>query len=200
MYYPIHIIYGNSSFFFRPIVHTMTSTHADTEVSAAVTAAPFHKLSHNWTLWAHLPHDTNWAAASYKKIYEFDTAEQAIAVFEVLPPKLVMNCMLFLMRSGIVPMWEDAQNRNGGCFSYKVANKEVNSAWKQLSYVTVGETISTNMNVIPIVNGITISPKKNFCIIKIWMANCNFQNAGIIRELEGITAHGCLFKKHTPEY
>jgi hypothetical protein len=97
-------------------------------------------------------------------------------------------------------MWEDPQNRNGGCFSYKVVNKEVNSAWKQLSYVTVGETISTNMNVVPIVNGITISPKKNFCIIKIWMANCNFQNAGIIRELEGITAHGCLFKKHTPEY
>jgi translation initiation factor 4E len=160
----------------------------------------FHKLSDTWTLWAHLPHDTNWSASSYKKIYEFNTAEQAIALIEMLPPKLVMNCMLFLMRTGIVPMWEDAQNRNGGCFSYKVANKEVNQAWKQLSYVTVGETISTNLNVIPHVNGITISPKKNFCIIKIWMANCNFQNAGVVRELEGITAHGCLFKKHTPEY
>ena len=160
----------------------------------------FHKLSHQWTLWAHLPHDTNWAASSYKKIYEFDSAEEAIAIFETLPPKLVMNCMLFLMRKGIIPMWEDAKNRNGGCFSYKVANKEVNQAWKQLSYVTVGETISTNLNVLPHVNGITISPKKNFCIIKIWMANCSFQNAGIIRELEGITAHGCLFKKHTPEY
>ena len=182
MYYPIHINLRN---FFDDMTE---STDA------------FHKLSHRWTLWAHLPHDTNWAASSYKKIYEFDTAEQAIAIFEVLPHKLVMNCMLFLMRTGIVPMWEDAQNRNGGCFSYKVANKEVNSAWKQLSYVTVGETISTNLNVVPIVNGITISPKKNFCIIKIWMANCNFQNAGIIRELEGITAHGCLFKKHTPEY
>ena len=191
---------------FTEILHTMTSTPStpsikDTEVNNDSTSTtPFHKLSHRWTLWAHLPHDTNWTASSYKKIYDFDTAEQAIAIFEVLPPKLVVNCMLFLMRSGIVPMWEDAQNRNGGCFSYKVANKEVPSAWKQLSYVTVGETISTNMNVVPIVNGITISPKKNFCIIKIWMANCNFQNAGIIRELEGITAHGCLFKKHTPEY
>ena len=160
----------------------------------------FHKLSHQWTLWAHLPHDTNWSASSYKKIYEFETAEEAIAIFETLPPKLVMNCMLFLMRKGIVPMWEDAKNRNGGCFSYKVANKEVNQAWKQLSYVTVGETISTNLTVLPHLNGITISPKKNFCIVKIWMANCNFQNAGVVRELEGITAHGCLFKKHTPEY
>ena len=177
---------------------TTTTTLQSTTVSA--TDAQFHKLSDKWTLWAHLPHDTNWSASSYKKIYEFDTAEQAIALIEMLPPKLVMNCMLFLMRTGIVPMWEDAQNRNGGCFSYKVANKEVNQAWKQLSYVTVGETISTNLNVIPHVNGITISPKKNFCIIKIWMANCNFQNAGVVRELEGITAHGCLFKKHTPEY
>ena len=180
---------------------TMTTT-TTTNVSAPTPAtdAQFHKLSDKWTLWAHLPHDTNWSASSYKKIYEFDTAEQAIALIEMLPPKLVMNCMLFLMRTGIVPMWEDPQNRNGGCFSYKVANKEVNQAWKQLSYVTVGETISTNLNVIPHVNGITISPKKNFCIIKIWMANCNFQNAGVVRELEGITAHGCLFKKHTPEY
>lgn len=189
---------------FTEILHTMTSTPSINDTGdnndSTMTTTPFHKLSHRWTLWAHLPHDTNWAASSYKKIYDFDTAEQAIAIFEVLPPKLVVNCMLFLMRSGIVPMWEDTQNRNGGCFSYKVANKEVPSAWKQLSYVTVGETISTNMNVVPIVNGITISPKKNFCIIKIWMANCNFQNAGIIRELEGITAHGCLFKKHTPEY
>ena len=191
---PSTSFYGNSFFLFRlsnPLIIIMTTPAVDDQ---------FHKLSHRWTLWAHLPHDTNWSASSYKKIYEFDTAEQAIAIIEVLPPKLIMNCMLFMMRSGIVPMWEDPQNRNGGCFSYKVANKEVNAAWKQLSYVTVGETISTNMNVVPIVNGITISPKKNFCIIKIWMANCNFQNAGIIRELEGITAHGCLFKKHTPEY
>ena len=181
---------------------TMTTTTTTTTTTDIMIQPEnqFHKLSDKWTLWAHLPHDTNWAASSYKKIYEFDTAEQAIALIEMLPPKLVMNCMLFLMRRGIVPMWEDAQNRNGGCFSYKVANKEVNQAWKQLSYVTVGETISTNLNVIPHVNGITISPKKNFCIIKIWMANCNFQNAGVIRELEGITAHGCLFKKHTPEY
>lgn len=126
----------------------------------------FHKLSHKWTLWAHLPHDTNWSASSYKNIYEFETAEEAITIFETLPPKLVMNCMLFLMRKGIVPMWEDAQNRNGGCFSYKVANKEVNQAWKQLSYVTVGETISTNLGVLPFVNGITISPKKNFVSLR----------------------------------
>ena len=30
--------------------------------------------------------------------------------------------MLFLMRDGIQPIWEDEKNRNGGCFSYKINN------------------------------------------------------------------------------
>jgi hypothetical protein len=159
-----------------------------------------HSLSDKWTLWAHLPHDTEWSLKSYTKIYEFKTVEDAVAITEMLPPKLIMNCMLFVMRSGITPIWEDARNRNGGCFSYKVTNADVPFAWKQLTYSIVGETISNTHSLLPHVNGITISPKKNFCIVKIWLATCDFQNAAIIRELRGITSHGCLFKRHIPEY
>jgi hypothetical protein len=32
------------------------------------------------------------------------------------------------------------------------------------------------------------------------LANCKFQNAAVINEVVGINPHGCLFKKHTPEY
>ena len=90
----------------------------------------FHKLSDKWTLWAHLPHDTDWSIKSYKPIYTFDTVEQSIAVTETLPEILVKNCMLFLMREGIMPIWEDPGNRDGGCFSYKVVNKSVYEVWK----------------------------------------------------------------------
>lgn len=159
-----------------------------------------HALSNGWTLWCHLPHDTDWTLKSYIKLYDFNTVEQAVSVTEMLPPKLVMNCMLFLMREGITPIWEDVRNRNGGCFSYKVSNKDVSDCWRQLTYVLVGNSISANKTALPVVNGITISPKKNFCIVKIWLANCKFQNAAIISEVTGITPHGCLFKKHTPEY
>ena len=159
-----------------------------------------HELSDAWILWAHLPHDTDWSLKSYMKIYEFNTVEQAITITETLPPVLVTNCMLFLMRKGINPIWEDERNRNGGCFSYKIPNKDVPDAWKQLSYSLVGETMSDNNKLLPHINGITISPKKNFCIIKVWLANCSFQDAAVIRELHGITSHGCLFKRHVPEY
>lgn len=169
-------------------------------VTVSASATNTHQLSDKWTLWAHLPHDTDWSLKSYTKIFEFETVEDAVAITDMLPPKLIMNCMLFLMRSGITPIWEDVQNRNGGCFSYKVPNADVPFSWKQLSYSIVGETISNTQPLLPHVNGITISPKKNFCIVKIWLANCDYQNAAIIRELTGITSHGCLFKRHTPEY
>ncbi|MBM3454254.1 MAG: eukaryotic translation initiation factor EIF4E family protein [Bacteroidetes bacterium] len=159
-----------------------------------------HELSCKWTLWCHLPHDTDWSLKSYKKMHCVETLEQTISLTEMLPVKLVTNCMLFWMRDGINPIWEDARNRNGGCFSYKVVNKDVPECWKQLTYALVGNTISSDSSLISVVNGITISPKKNFCIVKIWLSNCNFQNAGMINEMVGITPHGCLFKKHTPEY
>jgi hypothetical protein len=159
-----------------------------------------HPLSSGWTLWCHLPHDTDWSLKSYIKLCDFNTVEQAVSVTEMLPPKLVMNCMLFLMREGITPIWEDVRNRNGGCFSYKVSNKDVQDCWRQLTYAVVGNSISPNKALLPVVNGITISPKKNFCIVKVWLSNCKFQNAAVINEMVGITPHGCLFKKHTPEY
>jgi hypothetical protein len=161
----------------------------------------FHDLSERWTLWAHLPHNTDWSIKSYIPIYTFGTIEEGVAVTETLPPILVENCMLFVMRDGVKPIWEDPKNRNGGCFSYKVSNKNVYKVWKDLTYVVMGSTISKNINFVNCVTGITISPKKNFCIIKVWMTNCENQNPAIVTDdVKGLVAQGCIFKKHAPEY
>jgi hypothetical protein len=161
----------------------------------------FHSLTDKWTLWAHLPHNTDWGIKSYIPIYTFTTVEETIAVTENLPSILVENCMLFIMREGIKPTWEDPRNRNGGCFSYKVINKNVHKVWKDLTYVLVGDSISKQKEFVNSVTGITISPKKNFCIIKIWLSNCNNQNPMVVtNDVKGIIPQGCLFKKHTPEY
>ena len=157
-----------------------------------------HKLCNNWTLWAHLPHDTDWSVSSYKEIVTLDTIEGALSVFENFPEVMVKNCMLFLMRKGIQPIWEDEKNKKGGCFSYKINNRNVAYSWKNLSYVLLGETL-TKPELSKIINGITISPKKNFCIIKIWLANCDYNNPEIIEEIDGLTRHGCLFKRHITE-
>jgi len=170
-----------------------------TEADSRASLAP-HVLYDKWTLWAHLPHDTDWTVESYKRIDTFNTIEAAVTLCETLPDKMVKNCMLFLMREGVQPTWEDPRNRSGGCFSYKVNNKTVGTAWKNLSYILVGETLSTNARLMDSITGITISPKKNFCIVKIWLSGCDFQDPSSMVEVPGLSSHGCLFKKHLPEY
>lgn len=177
----------------------MLSQHTDT-METANSLDSFHKLSDRWTLWAHLPHNTDWSLKSYIPISTFSTIEETIAVTESLPAQLVENCMLFIMRQGINPIWEDPKNRNGGCFSYKVLNKNVAKAWSELTYRIVGGSISNGDAFVKCVTGITISPKKNFCIIKIWMNNCDHQNPSLVASIKGLQSQGCLFKKHIPEY
>jgi len=51
-----------------------------------------------------------------------------------------------------------------------------------------------------IINGITISPKRSFCIVKVWLKNCKIQNPQKLTEVPGLSPAGCLFKRHKPEY
>ena len=95
---------------------------------------PDHDLLGKWDLYYHLPTDSKWDLASYTVILgDIQSAEQVIAINNAIPEEIVANSMLFLMRSGITPMWEDKRNRSGGCFSYKILNKQVYEIWKQLS-------------------------------------------------------------------
>jgi hypothetical protein len=184
----------------------MVPSHTDSTMTTASLSeqtqmVEFHKLKYKWNLWAHLPQDPDWSVKSYKKIYQFKNVEETIAITESLPEGLIKNCMLFVMRDGVTPMWEDQKNRNGGCFSYKVSNKNVYEVWRDLTYVLIGESISSNVVFVNSVTGITISPKKNFCIVKIWMSNCDHQNPVVVTsDVKNLIPQGCLFKKHTPEF
>ena len=166
---------------------------------SSTTESSYHPLYDKWTLWAHLPHDTDWTVVSYKKICTFTYIEEVIGVFNSIPDTLTKNCMLFIMREGIQPIWEDPKNRTGGCFSYKIINKQVPIAWKNLAYALMGETLTNDKKYRPFINGITISPKKNFCIMKVWTSTCKSQNPELINNIKGLSNHGCLFKKHLPD-
>jgi len=165
-----------------------------------ITKRSSYPLFDKWVLWAHLPHDTDWSLKSYKDIMEIEYVEDILRLYNSIPEVLVKNCMLFFMRKGISPTWEDKKNREGGCFSYKINNKNVYSVWKYLSYMLAGETLSVDPKFVSKVTGITISPKKAFCIIKIWMSNCEYQNPSKIRFIDGLAPHGCIFKRHKPEF
>ena len=166
-----------------------------------VTPTSTHPLIGKWDLYYHLPHDKSWDLASYKAImHGIDSAEKTVAINEGLPENVVKFSMLFAMRTGITPMWEDPKNRTGGCFSFKVINKQVAEVWKALFYAMCGETLCINKQHSKLVNGITISPKRNFCIVKIWLENCSLQDPNIVIDIPNLQKQGCLFKKHAPEF
>ena len=158
-----------------------------------------NNLTTSWCLWAHLPHDSNWSPESYIKIHTLNTVEEIIAINETiaLSEVLIKYCMFFLMRDNIPPLWEDDMNKHGGYFSYKVQNKIIMDSWKKLTYSVVGNTISSDILFNSHVNGITISPKKHFCILKVWMRNGDHINPDIInKNIPGVINDGCIFKKH----
>jgi hypothetical protein len=159
-----------------------------------------HPLNHSWCLWGHLPQNSDWSLSSYVKIHTFNTVEDIIALNETLEASdvLIKYCMLFLSREDIEPTYEDPKNRNGGYFSYKVTNKMVIETWKQFTYSIVGETVSKNNSFNNSITGLTISPKKNFCIIKLLMTNCENTNPELVgNKIYGISPIGCRFKRHS---
>ena len=87
-----------------------------------------------WVLWGHLQHDSNWNMDSYTKICTITYVEELVELLDKLPEKMLTNYMLFMMRNNINPVWEDEQNKQGGCFSYKVDNKYVKDIWTELCY------------------------------------------------------------------
>jgi Eukaryotic initiation factor 4E len=160
-----------------------------------------HPLANTWALYYHLPEDKNWTLSSYIRIMDrIHTMEEIMALTQTLSDNVIKYCMLFLMKQGITPMWEDTRNRNGGAFSYKVLNKHVPEIWRQLSYLLTGNRLTHDPAHMSKVNGITISPKKNFCIIKIWMCDCSLQDPAIITPIEHLMKNGSLFKSHKPEF
>ena len=158
-------------------------------------------LHSKWNYYYHLPNDKNWNLASYKSIMgDINTLEKLIAVNETVTNNIIKNCMLFVMREGVTPMWEDNCNRNGGCFSYKVSNKVVVNVWRELTYLLCGNSLTIDKNHMELVNGITISPKRGFCIVKIWLKNCSLQDPNIVVDVDNLIKVGCLFKTHKAEF
>lgn len=159
-----------------------------------------HPLNGKWDLYYHLPNDSSWNLSSYKIIMkDISSVEDVVSLNKSIHESIIKNTMLFVMKSGITPMWEDEKNRNGGCFSFKVLNKQVNSIWKQLFCALCGETLCVDKKHNEFINGITISPKKHFCIIKVWLSTLELQDPDCLITIPDLHKQGCIFKKHEPE-
>jgi len=121
-------------------------------------------LNNAWTLYFHDPNNSNWDLDSYIVLQKFNNVTSWIKIFHALRNDWSKG-MFFLMREDIKPLWE--LNESGGCDSFKLFKTEVKDIWFELTSKLLGETLLSHAP--NKLSGISISPKKNYCIIRIWL-------------------------------
>jgi hypothetical protein len=162
-------------------------------------------LNSTWVIWYHNPSDNNWETSSYKKLYEFSSLDEFFMFQNTWKnnlPKLNLS-MMFMMKKMdnyefIYPMWEDKNNQPGGCWSFKVPSTNIDNVWLQLCFHIITENTGDRQEVNDSVNGISFSPKKGFCIVKIWNSTTDIQD---VNELNSdintfMDLSTCIYKSH----
>lgn len=134
-----------------------------------------NNLKNSWNIWYH-ENKLNWSISSFKKITNIDNALTFWKIFnnwEILTAKIDKN--FFFMKEGVNPIWEDPLNINGGCWSFKIHEKNYGELWEYLSILLVTEEITDNDDIV----GLSLCSKKNnFVVIKIW--NTNSKNNSLL--------------------
>lgn len=125
-----------------------------------------------WTLHFHDPDNNDWDEKSYRALHTISTVEDWVQLDKSFHD-LWQNGMFFLMREHIQPMWEDPHNETGGCLSFKVNKPEVKEYWFQLGAKALGEVLAKDASIAERICGVSISPKRNFCILRVWLSRAS---------------------------
>lgn len=152
-------------------------------------------LKNEWKLWFHSINDNNWNKSSYKQLFSLKDLFDTNLMMNIFKQNHYQNGMFFLMKNDVFPNWEDPSNRMGGCLSFKISSKNVISEWSDLFLKCNLECILKDEN--DKINGLSISPKKEFNILKIWFSeNIDYKNLFIEKESSELTLSNSLYKKH----
>ena len=152
-------------------------------------------FSNEWNLWFHSINNSNWENSSYKKLITLRNLFDYKMIIDIFKQKHYQDGMFFLMKDKIFPTWEDPKNRLGGCLSFKIPSTELINDWNQLLLKTFLECLLKNKN--DEVNGISISPKKEFNIIKIWFVNDKEEYKTLFNEISpNLVLKNSIYKKH----
>ena len=153
-------------------------------------------FSTEWVLWFHSIKDNQWNKSSYKRLYSIKSYLDYQLIIETFQQNHYQNGMFFIMKSDIFPNWEDPTNRMGGCLSFKIKSVNVINEWNKILLNCISETIMKSDN--DKINGLSISPKKEFNIIKIWFSEDNIDYKEKYKEDKDseLILNNSMYKKH----
>jgi len=134
-----------------------------------------HELNDIWSLYFHDPNDSNWTYDGYTKLCDITTAEEFAEVNFMLKSSIAKGSF-FIMREYVFPCWDDVNNIKGGCLSLKIGQDHAYDVWSAIASKMLGEKLLKDTSDWNNVNGLSISPKKWYCIIKIWMKDVHLND------------------------
>ena len=162
-----------------------------------------YKIESEWTLWYHSINDNNWDIKSYKRLYNINDLITLKIMIDTFCKLNLQNGMFFLMKNDIYPTWEDPDNRNGCSLSFKVSASKDNliNTWRLILLKIVTGDFFNEKEIYNNINGISISPKKEFNILKLWINDYDKKYKEKYLEyfkeyLPSINKDRCLLKKH----
>lgn len=123
-------------------------------------------MNSNWCLWYHDPNNSDYSLDSYIKIAVISDVATFWSVFEAISTEAWNSGMFFFMKEGYRPLWDAPENDKGGAWSKKVDASETHAVFLDCMVHCLAEKFLKSNN--EIVVGVTLSPKGNFHIIKIW--------------------------------
>jgi hypothetical protein len=123
-----------------------------------------------WVLYHHSMSENKWTLSTFQNVATMSTWREFWAVMEALRSSTLTESMFFLMRKGIDPLYENFQNIRGGSYSLRINKDQAGECFIAYAIaMMLGEATTEKANVI---NGMSISPKRGFCILKVWNTDC----------------------------
>lgn len=156
-------------------------------------------LAYEYVLWVHSVQNTDWSINGYKKLCSIKTVSDFWKLFNNIGKLNFKNNNFFLMKKDITPIWEDENNRGGGICSLRVEMDQALKVYESLCVFLMCEKLVDN---VADINGISITPKNNWSIIKIWNRDKKNKidrllNKSILDKYKNVSI---MYKENQPEY
>jgi hypothetical protein len=142
-------------------------------VAAAVVPVPIPADHDNdiflpdvWQWFGHNPIDKDWTLRSYRLLgHPCSSVSDFWKIVNSARP-VIERTMIFCMREGCQPIWDDPACVDGSLVSVLVGYDRAATTFVDVCTRALGETLvaDTNSDVV----GVSMSPKRMHCVIKIW--------------------------------
>lgn len=153
----------------------------------------------SWTLYWHDPSDEQWGIDSYKMISTYTSFLPFWGTIKEMNQNISLDGMMFFMRDPHKPLWESNANIRGGSYCIKVSRRLALDTYQR--YVTAAIAGNLAGDAANTIVGVSMSPKKGFCIIKIWNALARLYNRPSDIQLlnEELKSEDVLYRPHVSQ-